>query len=159
MAEDHKVRMRGSENPHFLSAGQRKCEGCGRLYLNYNKSRKYCSRDCYGRSGKAVENARMNGRKNKRGGRTDHNQAEIVKALREMGASVLCADQQGGGFPDLIVGWRGQNYLIEIKNPNSQYGRSGFNPNQKAWNSLWKGSAPMIVRTIDEAIAILTQKP
>lgn len=48
--------------------------------------------------------------------KVDRNQKEIVDALRNCdGVSVAIASAMGKGFPDLIVGYNGINYLIEIK--------------------------------------------
>ena len=51
----------------------------------------------------------------RRAARADSNQAEIVDALRKVGASVQPIHTVGGGVPDLLVGFRGQNYLFEVK--------------------------------------------
>lgn len=42
--------------------------------------------------------------------RTDGNQAEIVRALRSAGATVQTLHTVGKGCPDLVVGFRGNNY-------------------------------------------------
>lgn len=48
----------------------------------------------------------------RRRARVDDNQAEIVKVLRQLGATVRPTHTVGDGFPDLVVGWRGKNYLV-----------------------------------------------
>src|ERR1700677_1842760 len=50
-------------------------------------------------------------------GRTDANQSQIVSDLRKMGCSVLILSNIGQGCPDLLVGFRGFNYLFEVKDP------------------------------------------
>jgi hypothetical protein len=59
--------------------------------------------------------------------RTDANQAEIVKALREAGAKVKVIHQPY----DLQV-WtpEGATMYIEVKNPKTAYGRKGLNAKQ-----------------------------
>ena len=47
--------------------------------------------------------------------KTDKNQAEIAKTLRKMGCSVHSLHKVGQGVPDLLVGYRGHNYLVELK--------------------------------------------
>lgn len=47
--------------------------------------------------------------------RADKNQQDIVDELRDLGISVLILSQVGGGCPDLLIGHRGKNYLIEVK--------------------------------------------
>jgi hypothetical protein len=51
----------------------------------------------------------------RRAARVDANQAEIVQALRQVGAFVFDCSRVGSGFPDLFVGFRGQAYLLECK--------------------------------------------
>lgn len=47
--------------------------------------------------------------------RIDNNQTDIVKAFRDVGFSVAVTSALGNGFPDIVVGAYGKNYLIEIK--------------------------------------------
>jgi hypothetical protein len=54
----------------------------------------------------------------RRAARVDHNHAEIVRALRDVGATVESLAAIGSGCPDALVGFRGVNVLLEIKNPN-----------------------------------------
>lgn len=116
MAEGYKTTQAGTANPNFRNSGQKICEGCAAPFQSYIKQRRYCSRLCYQSLEISRETSRVNGRKNRRaGGRCDRNQPEIVSALRSIGASVLITSNQGGGFPDLVVGWRGHNYLLEVK--------------------------------------------
>ena len=53
-------------------------------------------------------------------GRRDANQAEIVKALESVGASVLDLADVGRGCPDLLVGYAGREWLIEVKMPTGK---------------------------------------
>jgi hypothetical protein len=50
------------------------------------------------------------------GAKVDANQPEIVKALRAAGAVVLLTHQLKDAF-DILVGYSGQLFIIEIKNP------------------------------------------
>lgn len=82
----------------------------------------------------------------------DRNHTEIVKMLRDAGASVMDTSDIGNGFPDLVVGFRGGVYLLEVKNLETYYGRKGLNKNQLRWNDEWKGAPMVVVRTPDEAL-------
>ena len=79
--------------------------------------------------------------------RVDTNQAEIVQALRQIGAHVRDTSQVGDGFPDLVVSWRGVNILVEIKwlRPTSEGGRHGESEGQRIARETWPG--PWIVVT------------
>ena len=56
--------------------------------------------------------------------RTDANQKKIVELVRQLpGASITSTHTIGKGFPDLVIGYKGINYLIELKDgakPKSQ---------------------------------------
>jgi len=52
--------------------------------------------------------------------KTDKNQAEIVAALRKIGARVLLLHQHGSGCPDLLVGFRDELKLMEVKYQNGK---------------------------------------
>jgi hypothetical protein len=53
----------------------------------------------------------------RRAARVDANQPEIVEALRAVGAHVLHTHQLKNAF-DILVGFRGQLYIMEIKDGN-----------------------------------------
>lgn len=79
--------------------------------------------------------------------RVDGNQADIVKALRSLGASVYVLK-----LPvDLLVGINGKTALVEVKDPNSAYGRRGLNPNQQAFSATWCGGTVALVDSIEAA--------
>jgi hypothetical protein len=78
--------------------------------------------------------------------RTDSNHAEIVTALRQCGATVHSLANVGGGCPDLLVGFRGVNYLLEVKRPGKK-----LRQNQRKWHDDWRGGA-VVVRSIDDAL-------
>ena len=81
--------------------------------------------------------------------RVDSNQKEIVADLRKVGATVLLLHEVGSGCPDILVGFRGGNYLIEIK---TREGR--LNKAQIAWQFRWCGQVA-IARTSEEALRII----
>jgi hypothetical protein len=77
----------------------------------------------------------------------DTNEPEIVAALRGVGASVEMLS--GRGIPDLLVGWRGENHLMEVK---GAYGR--LTDDQVKWHAGWRGGV-FVVHTVREALHIL----
>ena len=80
--------------------------------------------------------------------KTDANQGDIVKALRKHGCSVTPTHMVGRGYPDLSVGYKGKNILLEVK----MIGK-GLNKREQAWFQDWKGQVA-IAYTPDEAIKI-----
>lgn len=93
----------------------------------------------------------------RRAARVDENQAEIVLGLRKFGASVQPLHAVGQGCPDLLVGYRNRNYLIEVKNPEKPKADQNLTPRQVGWHSDWQGHV-RIVRTTEEAIAVLMEE-
>jgi hypothetical protein len=80
---------------------------------------------------------------------TDANQAEIVRALRCVGASVELLHRVGGGCPDLLVGYRGRNFLLEIK-----VCKGKLNTLQERYHALWRGEI-RVVRSVHEALTAI----
>jgi len=71
--------------------------------------------------------------------RTDLNQKELVRTLKQIpGVSVVDLSAVGQGCPDLLVGYKGKNFLFEIKNPET---KGKLTECQKNWFLFWKGSA------------------
>ena len=77
----------------------------------------------------------------------DANQADIVKALRACGASVLELDSVGGDCPDLLVGWRGVDRLMEVKMPDGT-----LSDGQRDFARDWRGAPVVTVRSEAEAL-------
>lgn len=82
-----------------------------------------------------------------RHGRRDATHRAIVEMLRNMGASVFDAGDVGGGFPDLVVGFRGQTYLLECKDA-----KGVLTERQNAFARAWRGAPFVVVRSPAEAL-------
>jgi Holliday junction resolvase len=89
--------------------------------------------------------------------KTDRNQTEVVTALRQVGASVQSLAATGKGVPDLLVGYKGINYLMEVKDGNKVPSAQKLSIDQEHWHSVWQGTVH-IVKSIDEALKILQDK-
>ena len=83
--------------------------------------------------------------------RTDANHAEIVKAFEDMKCPVQSLAYIGGGCPDLLVLIAGRNYLVEVKSPKGK-----LTPFQETWIGNWVGGDVAIIRSVDEAIDLVT---
>lgn len=84
----------------------------------------------------------------------DANHREIVAAFKKLGAGVIDLSPLGYGVPDLFIGTRCINYLVEIKNPGTSYGRKGGNPLQVAWANDWP-SPVYIVESMEDVLALM----
>ena len=87
-----------------------------------------------------------------RGRKTDANQASIVSALRQVGASVVDLSAVGRGVPDLLVGFRGRTYLLEVKN---KLGRNRLTADQDVFLAWWHGVPPIIVYNESDALTAI----
>ena len=81
--------------------------------------------------------------------RVDANQAEIIAALRGVGASVTSLHRVGQGCPDLLVSFRGEWYLIECKSPGGH-----LTPAEAKWIREQQAQV-FVVYGIDDALRIV----
>jgi len=86
--------------------------------------------------------------------RVDDNQREIVNALRDIGASVLSLATIGGGCPDLVVGYRGTNYLLEVKDGGKSPSKRKLTKDEENFINNWRGRVA-VVYSIDDAIGAI----
>lgn len=93
----------------------------------------------------------------RRAAKVDGNQKEIVKALRKVGYTVSHTHQIGQGFPDVIVGARGMNFLFEIKNGEKPPSKRALTEDEKVFHDTWKGQVN-IVTTFEEILQIVQGK-
>jgi hypothetical protein len=80
----------------------------------------------------------------------DANQGEIVEALEKLGCTVLDLSSDGHGCPDILVGFRGMNYLAEIKQPKKQ-----LSLGQRALSLWWRGGKVHVLRTEIDCVMML----
>jgi hypothetical protein len=76
--------------------------------------------------------------------RTDDNQKQIVRYLREKGVSVSVTSATGKGFPDLVCGYRGKNILLELKDGAKPLSAQNLTPEQRIWHYDWKGQVAVV---------------
>ena len=81
-------------------------------------------------------------------GRLDSNQNMIVKRLRLIhGVSVLSVASQGNGAPDLLIGFRKTNFLIELKSDE----KSSLTKYEALFHGMWKGQV-CICRSFEDVL-------
>ena len=71
--------------------------------------------------------------------KVDSNQTRVVKALRDLGATVQHLHAVGKGCPDIVVGYKNRNYLLEIKD-----GEKKLTPDQVIWHYDWRGQVEVV---------------
>lgn len=86
--------------------------------------------------------------------RIDANQPEIVQTLRQVGATVQHLHEVGKGCPDILVGFRGQNWVFEIKDGSKPPSKRKLTPDEAEWHQGWNGQID-VVNNSDEALRII----
>ena len=81
----------------------------------------------------------------RRKARLDSNQRELVAFAKKHGATVTHLHPLGRGIPDILIGYRGRNYLIEIKSSE----KSKLSEDEQTFFNNWRGSASVITSKID----------
>jgi hypothetical protein len=112
-------------------------------------------------------------------GHTDANQSAIVLRLKQFGASVQDLSAVGGGCVDLLVGFKGRCYALEVKAPgrpckacggtgrrlysdphgiwcgrckgSGSVGAGKLNELQQEWHRTWRGQVA-VVETPEQAL-------
>jgi hypothetical protein len=82
----------------------------------------------------------------RRAARRDIAERPIIDALIKAGASVTQLNIEDG--PDLLVGYEGTNFLIEVKTR-----RAKLKKGQAAWHAEWKGMPVLVARTPGAALS------
>lgn len=85
----------------------------------------------------------------------DAAEPDIVKALVAAGATVQRLDLTNG--PDLLVGYAGKNYLLEVKSGKADGldRRKVRTPGQLAWAVAWAGGKPTVTYSPMEALSAI----
>ena len=93
----------------------------------------------------------------RRFGKPDANQAAIIEALRGIPeCAVLVLSAVGNGCPDIAVGYRGFNFLFEIKSPDrSPKENPGPELRQQSFRDGWFGQVQRVT-TLKEIITAMT---
>lgn len=79
--------------------------------------------------------------------RKDRNQPAIQKGLTLRGIQFKNTSQQADGFPDLVVGFRGTNYLFEVKAST----KDALTEDEAKFMLRWNGQV-QVVTTLEEIL-------
>jgi hypothetical protein len=81
----------------------------------------------------------------RRAAKVDANQSEVVAEFRRLGAVVQPLHSVGQGVPDLLVGYKLWNFLIEVKDG----AKAKLTPDQVEWHRLWRGQVD-VIRSVED---------
>lgn len=87
----------------------------------------------------------------------DANQNAIVKSLRGIpGVTVKILSMVGEGCPDLLIGHKGKNYLIELKDGSKPPSARKLTPDEIDFINKWKGHVA-VCNSFDEILNLITK--
>ena len=89
--------------------------------------------------------------------RTDDNHKCLVEELRDAlpEATIFDASGAGRGCQDLVIGWQGKNYLIEVKDPTKTASRRQLTEAQRKMHSSWQGQINVCLTAAEICATIL----
>jgi hypothetical protein len=87
--------------------------------------------------------------------KVDANQPAVVQALRAIGCSILYTYQLKNCF-DLLVGYRGRTFLIEVKDPSQPPSKRQLTAGEERFRNQWRGSPYHVIETVEEALRLVT---
>lgn len=92
----------------------------------------------------------------RRAAKIDTNQPAIVQAFRDAGCSVQPCHTVGAGFPDLVVGYKGFTFLVEVKDGAKPPSARRLTSDQVIWHANWLGTVHIAeaVADVEPIIAI-----
>ena len=86
--------------------------------------------------------------------RVDENQADIVKAIRKLGAEVTPLFRVGQGVSDLLVSWRQKWFVIECKTDTGE-----LNKDQKDWIGKQRAAVVVVTSPMQAVQFLMDVKP
>jgi hypothetical protein len=90
----------------------------------------------------------------RRANRVDYNQSVIVESLRKAGAYVRIVTM-GDGVPDLLVGYKGFTFLLEVKDGDKPPSQRKLTTAEQKFFDEWTGGLLAVVESVEDALAIL----
>lgn len=92
----------------------------------------------------------------RRAARTDGNHQAIVAALRKIGATALSLAAVGKGCPDLVVGYRGLNLLLEVKDGRLPPSERKLTEAEAEFLATWGGQVA-VVTSEEDAVRVVVE--
>ena len=91
----------------------------------------------------------------RRAARIDDNQNLIVSKLRQIGCSVAITSAVGKGFPDIVVGYKGRNFMFEIKDGSKPPSARKLTKDEQKWHDEWRGKSH-VVECFADCLAVIS---
>jgi len=88
--------------------------------------------------------------------KVDANQADVIAEVRKFpGLTVQDLHGVGNGVPDLIIGFLGQNFLVELKDGSKPKHQKQLTEPEKEWHQKWKGQVA-ICESAEDIFKLIT---
>lgn len=94
----------------------------------------------------------------RRAAKVDDNQKKIMQTLRRHGCTVSSTASEGKGFPDLVVGHRGVNALVEVKDGSKKPSEQKLTKDQEKFHAEWDGWIVTIHNEEEAAFLVLEMR-
>ncbi len=88
--------------------------------------------------------------------RTDGNHTAVMDALRVAAMKPVSTAALGKGFPDIVVGFRGLNVALEVKDGDKPPSARALSADEREWHDTWPGQVA-IVTTPEEAVLAVVE--
>jgi len=89
--------------------------------------------------------------------RTDANHKSLINSIRQIPSiSVFSTHTLGKGFPDIVVGYKGINYLFEIKDSAKTPSQKKLTPDEVKFHCSWFGQVN-IIETIEDVLRYINK--
>lgn len=75
----------------------------------------------------------------RRAAAVDANQSILIAGFRRLGCTVQPLHMVGRGCPDALVGCKGRNYAVEIKDGEKVPSARKLTPAEEEWHRDWRG--------------------
>lgn len=90
--------------------------------------------------------------------KVDANQSSVIEEVRQWpGVIVQDLHGIGNGVPDLLIGFRGVNFLVELKDGEKPKHQKQLTEPEKKWHSAWKGQVA-ICESAGDIFKLLTNQ-
>jgi hypothetical protein len=92
----------------------------------------------------------------RRAARIDGNHQAVAHSLERAGATVVSLAPLGNGVPDLLVGYHGQTFLLEVKDGEKPPSKRELTDLEREFFARWRGGDLFLVSSPAEALMKIT---
>lgn len=87
--------------------------------------------------------------------RTDGNHTAVMDALRAAAMKPVSTAALGKGFPDIVVGFRGVNVMLEVKDGDKPPSARALSADEREFHDTWPGQIIVINSPQDAVLAVI----